>query len=76
MPEEKRERGDDLVDAGLRRSGPGGREKTSSGAGVLSLCRSSMSQYCKGEKESGPVLRENRFSIFFEKYLFRKRSGL
>ncbi len=52
MPEEKKERGDDLVGTESSRSDSGGREKTSSGAGILSVSGSSMSKDGQGEKES------------------------
>lgn len=76
MPEEKKERRDDLVGTESGRSDSSGREKASSGAGVLSLSGSSMSEDGKGEKEGDGVLGDNGFSISFDKRFFKKRSGL
>jgi len=67
MPEEKKERGDGLVGTSSGRSHSCGRQKTPSGAGVLSLSEPSMSQDGKGEKESDRVLGHREFSISFGK---------
>jgi len=52
MPEEKKERGDDLAGPEWERIDSGGQEKTSSGAGVLSLPEPSMSEDGEGEKKN------------------------
>jgi len=76
MWEEKKERGDDLAGTKSGRSDQGEREKTSSGPGVLSLSRSSMSKDGKGEKERGWGFRGNGCSIAFGKGFVREGQGL